>query len=111
MSNELPYIIRTIELKSYNPNYGDNRICECGHAYYRHFDSYEDMEPCGCKYCCCYEFVEIQEGKDTIEDARNKGYEDGERGLSYLNPYSENDFKWHDAYKNSYDNAKLNRTL
>ena len=22
----------------YDPNYGDARICECGHSYYRHFD-------------------------------------------------------------------------
>jgi len=43
---------------SYNPKYGDDRVCECGHAYYRHFDSYEDMYPCGCKYCDCEEFIE-----------------------------------------------------
>lgn len=42
----------------YNPNYGDNRLCECGHSYVRHFDPYEDMEPCGCKYCSCYRFKE-----------------------------------------------------
>jgi hypothetical protein len=57
MSNN-PYIIKHIEVLSYNPEYGDNRICECGHTYDRHFDSYEDMEPIGCKYCGCYEFVE-----------------------------------------------------
>lgn len=44
--------------KGYNEDYGDDRICECGHSYYRHFDSYEDMEACGCKYCGCYEFKE-----------------------------------------------------
>ena len=40
----------------YNPEYGDNKICECGHIYYRHFDSYENMEACGCKYCECSTF-------------------------------------------------------
>ena len=37
----------------YDPNFGDEKLCECGHPYYRHFDSYEDMEPIGCKYCGC----------------------------------------------------------
>jgi hypothetical protein len=32
--------------------------CFCGHSYYRHFDSYEDMEPVGCKYCECMSFEE-----------------------------------------------------
>lgn len=56
----LPYIIkeRIVVDMAYNPEYGDNRICTCGHPYHRHFDSYEDMEPCGCKYCSCDEFVE-----------------------------------------------------
>lgn len=43
---------------AYDPNFGDDRICECGHSYYRHFDSYEDMSPVGCKYCGCDEFKE-----------------------------------------------------
>ena len=45
----------------YNPEYGDDRICICGHPYYRHFDSYDDMYPCGCKYCGCDKFVEQEE--------------------------------------------------
>lgn len=54
-----PYILVDQEPKrAYNPEYGDDRMCVCGHAYYRHFDSYENMEPVGCKYCNCYEFVE-----------------------------------------------------
>lgn len=44
----------------YNPNYGDNRICNCGHVYERHFDSYEDNEAVGCKYCNCFEFKEMK---------------------------------------------------
>lgn len=51
-----PYIDKTV--RSYNPQYGDDRICKCGHRYYRHFDSYEDNEPVGCKYCECHEFEE-----------------------------------------------------
>ena len=37
----------------YDPNFGDDRPCKCGHPYYRHFDSYENMDPVGCKYCPC----------------------------------------------------------
>jgi len=57
---EKPYIYDySVDINAkYNPNYGDDRECECGHPYYRHFDTYEDMEPVGCKYCRCYEFVE-----------------------------------------------------
>ncbi len=39
----------------YDPNYGDNKLCKCGHPYHRHFDSYEDMSPVGCKYCNHYD--------------------------------------------------------
>lgn len=57
---QLPYIIteRIVIDMEYNPNYGDHRKCTCGHDYERHFDSYENMEPVGCKYCGCFEFVE-----------------------------------------------------
>jgi len=57
---EQPYIIKTRVVKeySYNPNYGDDRICECGHTYYRHFDTRDNMEACGCKHCWCDKFKE-----------------------------------------------------
>ncbi len=42
--------------RRYNPRYGDDKVCTCGHEYYRHFDTYEDMYPCGCKYCACNTF-------------------------------------------------------
>lgn len=42
----------------YNPEYGDDRVCQCGHPYYRHFDTYDDMFACGCKYCSCDKFEE-----------------------------------------------------
>ena len=55
-----PYIIKQVvtEVRSYNPDFGDERLCECGHPYYRHFDTYEHMYACGCKYCGCDNFVE-----------------------------------------------------
>lgn len=57
---EEPYLYETITtiVAKYNPKYGNDRICECGHPYHRHFDSYEDMEPVGCKYCDCWTFKE-----------------------------------------------------
>ena len=62
---EAPYLITKITVvgyrKQYNPNYGDNKLCKCGHTYYRHFDSYEGMNPVGCKYCSCDEFVPVEE--------------------------------------------------
>ena len=48
----------TTIVRSYNPDYGDNRVCKCGHLYERHFDPYENMENVGCKYCGCYDFKE-----------------------------------------------------
>lgn len=57
-----PYLSarKTVEFTHYhyNPEYGDDRMCRCGHPYYRHFDTYEDMRPVGCKYCACMEYVE-----------------------------------------------------
>lgn len=52
---EPPYLKETVTkvVRKYNPNYGDDRECKCGHPYYRHFDSYENNLPCGCKYCEC----------------------------------------------------------
>lgn len=49
----------------YDPTYGDNRDCECGHSYERHFDSHDDMSPVGCKYCGwkCGGFTPAKEDK------------------------------------------------
>jgi hypothetical protein len=64
-SGKCSYVI-TID-REYNPNYGDDKLCKCGHSYCRHFDSYEGMESVGCKYCGCYHFElsieEIREEK------------------------------------------------
>lgn len=36
---------------AYSKSIGDDTLCICGHPYHRHFDSYDDMKPVGCKYC------------------------------------------------------------
>jgi len=58
--SEKPYLIvhTVVTEHKYNPKYGDDRICVCGHIYYRHFDWMDDHYPVGCKYCQCFEFVE-----------------------------------------------------
>lgn len=60
---EQPYlVIHTVDTeKKYNPNYDKGeiqKVCKCGHTYDRHFDSYEEMEAVGCKYCRCHNFEE-----------------------------------------------------
>lgn len=50
------------KIKAYDKNFGDDHLCKCGHQYYRHFDTHDDMYPCGCKYCECREFNE-KDGK------------------------------------------------
>ena len=63
-----PYLFKTIKVKKriYNPNYGDGRICKCGHQYHRHFDSYENMCPVGCKYCDCFVFMQGEEDEKSV---------------------------------------------
>ena len=41
---------------AFDPNFGDQKLCVCGHPYFRHFDTYDDMYPVGCKYCPCQTF-------------------------------------------------------
>lgn len=59
---EEPYVTylvtKVFKYYQYNPLYGDDRKCKCGHPYYRHFDSYDCNHPVGCKYCICYTFEE-----------------------------------------------------
>lgn len=43
---------------AYDKDFGDNKLCSCGHTYYRHFDTYDKMAPIGCKYCGCRAFGE-----------------------------------------------------
>lgn len=67
-TEEKPYIKKRISktVYLYNPNYGDDRLCECGHPYYRHFDTYEDMYTCGCKYCRCFYFEPSPSDVNTL---------------------------------------------
>lgn len=56
----------TALVESYDPSFGDDKLCTCGDPYYRHFDTYEDMEPVGCKYagrCGCEGFQLAGEGE------------------------------------------------
>lgn len=59
-----PYLLKTITtvIRLYNPNFGDDRKCVCGHTYERHFDMFEEEgeQDAGCKYCGCFTFVEAQ---------------------------------------------------
>ncbi len=58
MTEHKPYLTKRVSrtVSMYNPNYGDNRLCECGDPYHRHFDPYENWEAVGCKYCDCRKF-------------------------------------------------------
>lgn len=42
----------------YDESFGDERLCSCEHTYHRHFDTYDNMAPIGCKYCPCSKWVE-----------------------------------------------------
>ena len=55
---ELPYLEETIvkTIRKWNPKYDQMTLCECGHIYHIHFDSYDDMSLIGCKYCGCLIF-------------------------------------------------------
>jgi hypothetical protein len=48
---------RVVTDKKWNPKYDQLAKCICGHHYERHFDSYDQMENVGCKYCGCREFI------------------------------------------------------
>ena len=41
---------------AYDKSFGDDKLCVCGHPYYRHFDTYDEMLNVGCKYCECQDF-------------------------------------------------------
>ena len=59
-----PYIVkRRVQIVTeylYNPAYGDQKLCECGHKYVKHFDPYEDWHAVGCKFCVCDHFKPIK---------------------------------------------------
>ena len=55
---DTPYLLEVDIAYMFNPAFGLNRMCVCGHTYERHFDSDGSYAPIGCKYCDCYRFVE-----------------------------------------------------
>lgn len=57
-----PYLRKETVVVSheFNPKFGDEKLCQCGHEYYRHFDSSDHMSDVGCKYCPCDTFEEIK---------------------------------------------------
>jgi hypothetical protein len=63
MSDEPPYLFeaKVVHTRKYNPKYGDDRLCICGHPYHRHFDWSENYQPTGCKHCECYVFMQGEE--------------------------------------------------
>ena len=73
---EKPYIEKkqVVVTRHYNPKFGNDKPCGCGHSYYRHFDSYDNMFPCGCKYCDCTTWHEQNE-TPTDEDLKNQRYQ------------------------------------
>ena len=90
--NQEPYVeVRLIQYH-YNKDYGDTRVCECGHSYVRHFDPYESMENVGCKYCACDHFKETVTSMILEE-------QDYDPGL--LNNYGGGNVAWwHDYLRN-----------
>lgn len=77
--------------RKYNPDYGDDRVCECGHAYYRHFDSYDNNAPVGCKYCSCFVFAEFTSEISQVELWLKKNRPDHYKSIiSNSNPGDDN---------------------
>ena len=52
---------------AYNKDYKGVQTCVCGHDYYRHFDTYENMSTVGCKYCPCFIFEAAEDDREIEE--------------------------------------------
>ena len=94
MMKQEPYLKETVVtvVRKYNPDYGDDIVCRCGHPYYRHFDTYEDMYPCGCKYCGRFEFVlpdtfAIHDRYFTYEECKELQLSGGSNAPSWLGKF------------------------
>lgn len=58
------------EIPAHDPKLDQDAPCGrdgCSHPYYRHFDTYDDMRPIGCKYCGCIAWVAGTGGTDGNE--------------------------------------------
>ena len=51
---------------------GDPDCGECSRPYHRHYDSYEECEPVGCKYCGCNTWVPPKDWTYPKEKKDNK---------------------------------------
>lgn len=65
------------EQSAYDPKFGDHRVCICSeeehsHTYERHFDSYDNMRPVGCKYCSCTKFEEKIVDKEITNEHQSE---------------------------------------
>lgn len=61
----------------YDPTFGDDKLCFCGHTYRRHFDTYDDMSPVGCKYC--HGFEEGVTYREALEPPHNLNQKEWEQ--------------------------------
>ncbi len=70
--NVLNAIIEESRAGEYDPEHGDDKRCSsatCNHTYDRHFDSWDNMRPVGCKYCPCSEFQDRDWLTDEEQEA------------------------------------------
>jgi hypothetical protein len=53
-----PYLFVDIVVKkrTYNPDFGDRRVCQCKHLYRDHFET-DALIPTGCRKCECFVFM------------------------------------------------------
>lgn len=128
--SEMPYIEDInlkLKLKSkYNPKFGDDKECACGHAYYRHFDSYENMASVGCKYCSCGTFILPEQINSILQKFLNKeiSLETAENELNILagfkkyliltkiwNESSEDKTGWESSEWNEPENFEIDKIL
>ena len=106
-NKEKPYIVITkrvvVTEYFYNPKYGNDRTCICGHSYHRHFDSYENNAPVGCKYCQCGDFKEAP----PMPKVKNPN---GKSEIELINEYHaklEKDFEKKNEVHHEYKEDKL----
>ena len=79
MKSDKPYITKrkiVIE-RLYNTDFGDDKVCGCGHSYYRHFDTYEEMSDVGCKYCDCRTWHPIPNEEEKLKKQNENTHSSG----------------------------------
>ncbi len=63
----------TDERGKFDPEHPEIPCHACTHMYHRHFDTYADMEPVGCKYCDCETFVDPPEEAPESQEKESDG--------------------------------------